>query len=306
MHKVYFKRDQQRVIRFSIPDSKNASSVTIKGIHEDKLANFEMLVLQGNDVPDTSKALLLNPAWENGYVGKFHKGSSFFCVGCNYTVLVTSRSEGYINLGAAANAEYIDLNSYAGGETYDAIDFWGTQCYTYMVTDPSQDFSVKIQSFSGNPDVFVNPRNKIKGWNHTLADFNSMENFRNEELILTPENRDPDRTGLYYLCVFGRSFSNFKISAKNVDHSIMLKAGISEGGYVDYMNTKVFHYSDSILEDPDTDVNIHLHVLRGQVRVKTKFCRLPSTKEQLLEKCSFTVEELMKEDEDEKVIYGEG
>jgi hypothetical protein len=33
-----------------------------------------MMVSEGNKVPDTEKALLLYPAWENGYIGKFSKG----------------------------------------------------------------------------------------------------------------------------------------------------------------------------------------------------------------------------------------
>jgi len=40
-------------------------------------------------------------------------------------------------------------------------------------------------------------------------------------------------TGLYYICVYGRTASNYKISAKNEDHSIMLKAGLSETSYVE-------------------------------------------------------------------------
>lgn len=90
-----------------------------------------MLVLQGNQVPSTQSALIMNPVWENGYIGKFEKDCFCFCVGCNYTVLVSAKSSGYITLGAKFNNLTIDLNSFPGGESFDLVYFWSTQCYTY-------------------------------------------------------------------------------------------------------------------------------------------------------------------------------
>lgn len=55
--------------------------------------------MKGNNPPDTHEALILAPAWENGYIGKFYKNCYCFCVGCNYTILVSSKTAGYINLG---------------------------------------------------------------------------------------------------------------------------------------------------------------------------------------------------------------
>lgn len=100
MFRLYFKENQQRILRFEIPNDPQIEEVVIKGISEDLLGNFEMLVLRGNEVPDTSKALFLGPAWENGYIGKFTKNCFCFCTNCNYTVLVSSKSDTYIQVGA--------------------------------------------------------------------------------------------------------------------------------------------------------------------------------------------------------------
>lgn len=84
-----------------------------------------MLVLEGNEVPSSSNALILTPAWENGYIGKFERNSFAFCTGCNYTVLVSAKTAGYLTLGAKVSNATIDLNSFKDGETYDYVHFWG-------------------------------------------------------------------------------------------------------------------------------------------------------------------------------------
>ena len=84
-----------------------------------------MMVLKGNKVPNTGDALLLQPAWENGYIGHFIKHCFCFCTGCNYTVLVSAKNDGYISLGAKTSNNQVDLRSYPGGETYDTVYDWG-------------------------------------------------------------------------------------------------------------------------------------------------------------------------------------
>ena len=80
-----------------------------------------MLVSQGNKVPDTSSALILWPAWQNGYLGKFYNDSQAFCTNCNYTVLVSSKSKGYINLGVSVVGKFADLNTYPDNTVYDNV-----------------------------------------------------------------------------------------------------------------------------------------------------------------------------------------
>ena len=82
-----------------MPNDTSIEMVQVRGINKDKFSQFEMMVNEGNRVPDSEKALILYPAWENGYVGKFRKGAFGYCVGCNYTVLVSAKHDGYINMG---------------------------------------------------------------------------------------------------------------------------------------------------------------------------------------------------------------
>jgi len=126
-----------------------------------------MLIVQGDRVPDTSYALIMMAAWENGYVSKFYKNCYCYCTNCTYTVLVSSKSEGYISLGSKLQGNYVDLRSYPGGVIYDAVRFWDIQCYNYTVSNPDKDFIIKLQTFSGSPDIFVNPLVPITRENYT-------------------------------------------------------------------------------------------------------------------------------------------
>jgi hypothetical protein len=74
--------------------------VEIRGIGENKFAKFEMLMTKGNELPSSENSLYLRPAWENGYVGKFLSDSTAFCRGCNYTVMISSKDDGYITVSA--------------------------------------------------------------------------------------------------------------------------------------------------------------------------------------------------------------
>ena len=127
------------------------------------------MVLQGNNVPNTGDALVLEPAWENGYIGKFYKHCYCFCTGCNYTVLVSAKSSGYITLGAKTSNNQDDLKTYPGGSTYDTVQEWGAQCYKYEVTHADRDFKVTLEAFSGNPDAYVNPLVPISPYNFSKA-----------------------------------------------------------------------------------------------------------------------------------------
>lgn len=95
---MYFHAEQERVVRFSIPNDTNITTVELKGINANKFDRFNMIMAKGNAVPTSENALYLRPAWENGYVGKFTEDCQCFCRGCNYTVLVSSEKAGYISL----------------------------------------------------------------------------------------------------------------------------------------------------------------------------------------------------------------
>ena len=82
----------------------------------------------------------------------------------------------------------------------------------------------------------MNPRYPIDTSNFTKAKYSSNEGFWNEELVLEPSMRKEkgEATGDYFICVNGKSYSSYKLSARNEDHSNLLSAGIAETSYIDH------------------------------------------------------------------------
>jgi hypothetical protein len=64
---------------------------------------------------------------------------------------------------------------------------------------------------------------------------------------LTAEDRSKAAKGIYYICVYGRTAATYKLTVKNAVHENYLKAGLSESGYLDTNQTRVYFFKDSIL-----------------------------------------------------------
>lgn len=75
-----------------------------------------------------------------------------------------------------------------------------------------------MEVYSGDPDIYVNYGNVTTDL--LSANFNSKDHFSNEELILYPEDRKKIANGkgikgTYYVCVYGKTASTYKITLKN-------------------------------------------------------------------------------------------
>lgn len=154
----------------------------------------------------------------------------------------------------------------------------------------------------------MNPDTPIDSRNFSAALYNSRDHFWNEEMVLEPATRKEHGglTGLYYICVYGATSSNYKISAKNEDRSIMLKAGLSESGYVEHNEIEQLYYTDRILMDENVKVKFDGHVMVGSVRLRAKLCPRPDDISKYKTSCSFTLEEMLQEDPDEQVAQHVG
>ena len=261
-----------------------------------------MIMTKGNQLPTSDNALYLRPAWENGYVGKFTEDCFCFCRGCNYTILVSARSKGYITVGAKVSGMIVDISS-SDGVMYDSVLMWHAQCYSYKVTNKNKDLRIRVDSFSGDPDVYVNP--VTMPWDLSQAAFNSRDHFENEELVLTPKERKSKDAvkGEYIICVYGNTASTFKITIKNEDHDVFLSSGLSESGYADTNETSVYYFRDKVLAEENVDLKFTMHVMFGKARLRAKVCAIQpdDTLNSFKDSCTFTQEEMLAEDPEEQI-----
>ena len=129
-----------------------------------------------------------------------------------------------------------------------------------------------MEVYAGDPDLYVNPGSVPL--NPLDSSFNSKDHFNNEELIL--ETVDRERLGAiggtYYIGVFGKTASTFKITVKNEKHSIFLKPSLSESGYLDENQVKLYYFREPVLAEEGVDVEFSLHVMTGRARLRGNLC----------------------------------
>jgi len=87
---------------------------------------------------------------------------------------------------------------------------------------------------------------------------------------------------------------------------MFLKAGISETGYIENNQVKLFYYSDKALMDENIKVKFDAQVMSGSIRVRAKLCSRPDDNADLLATCNITLQEISQPDPDEAVFMSEG
>lgn len=258
---------------------------------------------KGNTLPSSGNSLFLRAAWENGYVGKFTSDCFCFCINCNYTVLVSAEHAGYITLGAKVSGSVVDLTS-LNGEVYDSVLYYHYQWYSYQVTHEDKDLRIRLDSYSGNPDIFVNALTIPTRFG--MSHFNSRDHFQNEELVLVPEQRAKFNAtkGLYYICIYGGTAATYKLTVSNENHLVYLRSGLSESGYADHNEVKLYYYRDVSLASNDTEIAFSMHIMYGGARLQAKLCPVVEgdTYEQFKDTCTITQEELLHPEPDEKMF----
>lgn len=80
--------------------------------------------------------------------------------------------------------------------------------------------------------------------------------------------------GLYHICIYGQTAATYKLTVKNEDHDNYLTSGLSESGYVEPNETNIYYFRDSILAEPNIDIEFGLHVMIGKARLRSKLCSI--------------------------------
>jgi hypothetical protein len=103
-------------------------------------------------------------------------------------------------------------------------------------------------------------------------------------------------TGLYFICIYGNTAATYKLTVDNEDHSVFLKSGLSEAGYVDMNETLIYYYRDPILAKPNVNISFTLHVMTGIARLKASLCAINFTDkyEDYKKDCTYTTEDMFK------------
>ena len=150
----FLTKEEERVFKFFVPEDASIDHVNIHAIATDAFKSFELLVGYNNTLPD-SKHSYVRPAWTNGYEARFDKTMNCcFCTGCNYTAIIKATDPGLYLITAKTS---ISVQQLRGEPVYDLVNAHGKSCYKYNVPQSKHDLRVRLTSYSGDADVYVNP-----------------------------------------------------------------------------------------------------------------------------------------------------
>ena len=296
---VYLYENEEKIFKYFVPDDNDIRHVQISSRAQESISKFEMLTVKGNDPPGTDRRRHSWPAWNNGYVSRFEPGWDWFWVNWNYTSLVRAETPGYYTVTAKHSKVIEEIKT---GEVYDNVFRWRNNWYKYYVKDPYNDFRVKLKVYSGDPDIYVHPKNLPE--NIIQFKYNSLESMESEELVLSPKMRTDDGNivGDYFICVQGKTTSSFKLELKNDDKtSFILESGVGEAGYLEKGEMVNYWYRDDILKSK-TNVTFQLHAMSGSSTLRTKYWKATDDFEQTKSNCIHSIDELKKPIANEKVF----
>jgi hypothetical protein len=264
---VYLYEDEERIFKLFVPDNPKIRHIQISARGKDVFSKFQLLTVKGNDPPGTDRRRHSWPCWNNGYVSRFEPGCDCFCTNCNYTAMIQADTEGYYTIRAKTSET---VESIKNTELYDNVFRWRNNCYDYYVASPIEDLRVKMKVYSGDPDLFIHPKELPL----YLKDFkyNSLESMESEELVLTSKMREDDKNvvGVYYICVAGKWTSSYKLELLNENSTHLLESGFGESGYLEKDEIVNYWYREDILK-VKTNLTIQLHAMSGSTTLRSKF-----------------------------------
>jgi hypothetical protein len=219
-------KGDERIYKVEVPQDLEIRSVTISVQADDIWSKFDMLVDNRKGIkPSSGESIKGDPAYLSDRVVKFlpleegeacDPNSPCFCTGCTYSILVQVQTTDNYTIMAKTNMIFTELED--NKPIYDYVGKNEMNCYKYYVRVSNKDMVINLTAYSGNPNLYVNPSKMFL--NTGDADFKSEEYLLDQELTLTPTNReDAGATiGDYYICVKGLYPASYSLNAFNKYH----------------------------------------------------------------------------------------
>ena len=128
----------------------------------------------------------------------------------------------------------------------DYVNYNDKTCYKYIVKSIDKDLRIGVYSFSGNPDIYVNPDTNPS----RLEDFKFKANEKSDDVIvITPDDRKSAGfiKGQYYIWIFAGSNTSFRLKVAESDKEFYLEDGIAETNEIKAGSDLMYYFTDTSL-----------------------------------------------------------
>ncbi|CDW78615.1 UNKNOWN [Stylonychia lemnae] len=210
-NKFSIKENQELILKVYIPEDNETHTIEFIGASSIDRTKLTMILTPGNKVPNSQNGIFFESGWEDKMVLKITYSDQ------NSVIMFSSKLMGSV----------VDLNK-QGGMSLDYIEQGMTQVYSYNIINNQKDLRLKLEVFSGNPNMYISPKQLPENIFQSI--YNSKDHFFDEELRLTPQKRAENnaQSGIFMIAVYGFTRATYKITIVNEDGDNYLKNGLSQ------------------------------------------------------------------------------
>eukprot|EP00826_Nyctotherus_ovalis_P006973 TRINITY_DN11705_c0_g5_i1.p1 TRINITY_DN11705_c0_g5~~TRINITY_DN11705_c0_g5_i1.p1 ORF type:complete len:244 (-),score=81.73 TRINITY_DN11705_c0_g5_i1:28-759(-) len=216
-----------------------------------------------NTVPDNLNTITVLPSWFGLSARAYEGNDREFCRNCEYKVMVSSNEETSFSLIYRTDKQVVKAKE-KYFSTYEVVHYGERNCYQYLVEESNDILEISINTFNGDPNIYVNPttlpQNKNDFAFKTSGDLDEI-------LTIDPRQRREHNavTGDYYVCIYGELTSSYSLFISTFENSneVMeyLSPGLTRTAEVRKDQLKVFEYG--LTRSEKTNITFTLTSLTG-------------------------------------------
>jgi len=274
------KASESRIFMVRIPDDNEINSFSvIANLGTTNTSMVRLLMRPArteNDFPSTSFSFSGIPVWLGVGLRLYESDPKYFCRNCTFRIILSSAVETtfLISFRAIKGITKIKESWY---DTYDLVKGGEKNCYEYNVKDPKETLEISLNTYSGNPDIYVHPREIPK----TLEQFTFKSTGDLDEIMsISSEQRNSLNapTGIYYVCVYGSFPASYNLmiytSTYQITQKIPIQSGLTRTMHVKQDEMLTFEY---VMKEQtiNTNISISLKSLTGNADLYIKYCKSP-------------------------------
>lgn len=271
---------ESRLFYFRIPADPALHSIAVDlSLGANTMSKVRMYVVpvrESGTVPSSQSPIRPVPSWQGLSVRVYRdEDSRFFCTNCTYRVLVTSTVDTNYKLSYSA-VPRVSVLAEQNVNVFEVVRYNETNCHSYEVQDITSTLEVGLTVFSGNPDIYVNPRALAEPLDRFAF---SSKGGIDEVLSVTPEQRRSAGalTGLYVICIRGMMTSAYNLMVRTASETalshIPMASGLTRTMDVKKDEIKTFEYViDPAISRHRTNVSFALASITGNADLYVKYC----------------------------------
>ena len=200
------KADKSRLYRFNVPKDATMTSFSVNlELLNAKSSVVRMFIAQANNLsaPSSENTVSVIPNWL-GLTAKIFEDDKYFCTGCAFRVLITSKEDIEYKITYKISKLYTKLQE-DKNLLFDYIKRGERNCYLYKIQS-REDLEIRLNPFSGNPKIYVHP-NELP---MSMDKFAYNSTGTNNEALIIPAKEIYNTN--YFICIFGLESSAYQLT----------------------------------------------------------------------------------------------